>query len=359
MMKKIAFSLLLIFIGTIIISAPVFAECPEGSVPTAILGGDGMIVGGTNGERCLVGTDNGATISHIFKTIIEIMTIGVGLLAILGITIVGIQYLTAGGNEEQTRKAKRRMTEIVIGLVAFVGFGSALFFLIPDAPTDPGNVEYQGGQTRTSNSTSTTTSTSSGTKNKTTPASNELTAEAEKAKRVKKLKETVKAFAWPKTYDPRQKGATKTCWGGDGNARTTVYTKARGDYAKYAHSSRCGDRDCGVFVVATIRHSGWDTNYKKCQTDCQYKYLKNSSDWQEITNKVKTLGNKYLEPGDVIVTKVRGHVMLFADVDGFSHKVVEASFGHYTAMAAKSGHRNIQNLLNNDSRYTVFRRTKW
>ena len=49
----------------------------------------------------------------------HIMTIGVGILGVLGITIVGIQYLTAGGSEEKTRKAKRRMFEIILGLAAY------------------------------------------------------------------------------------------------------------------------------------------------------------------------------------------------------------------------------------------------
>ena len=59
------------------------------------------------------------------------MSIGVGILGVLGIVIVGIQYLTAGGNEEQTRKAKRRMFEIVIGLVAYVLVYAFLKFLLP------------------------------------------------------------------------------------------------------------------------------------------------------------------------------------------------------------------------------------
>ena len=60
------------------------------------------------------------------------MTIGVGVLGVIGITLVGLQYLTAGGNEEKTRKAKRRMFEIMIGIVAYVILYSVLNWLIPD-----------------------------------------------------------------------------------------------------------------------------------------------------------------------------------------------------------------------------------
>ena len=62
---------------------------------------------------------NITSIDGILGLIIDILVIGIPILGIIGITIVGIQYLTAGGNEEKTRKAKRRMFEIVIGLVAY------------------------------------------------------------------------------------------------------------------------------------------------------------------------------------------------------------------------------------------------
>ncbi len=82
----------------------------DGCVKTAILG---------NGQQvCDDGSGN--SIKHILDLVVDILTIGIGILGVLGIVIVGIQYLTAGGNEEKTRKAKRRLFEIVIGLVLYV-----------------------------------------------------------------------------------------------------------------------------------------------------------------------------------------------------------------------------------------------
>jgi hypothetical protein len=60
-----------------------------------------------------------------------VLTVGIGVLGVLGITVVGIQYLTAGGSEEQTRKAKRRLFEIIIGLVGYVLIYALLKFLMP------------------------------------------------------------------------------------------------------------------------------------------------------------------------------------------------------------------------------------
>ena len=91
-------------------------------VKTAILG--------ENGESCDDGS--GSSVKNILKLVVEIMTVGVGILSVIGISVVGVQYLTAGGNEEQTRKAKRRMFEIIIGVVLYVVAFALMSWLIPD-----------------------------------------------------------------------------------------------------------------------------------------------------------------------------------------------------------------------------------
>ena len=127
-MRKVILSILAIFMGGFLVAAPVFAECPENCVPTSILGD----TTGTNGEKCKCDDGKGSSIISVLSLIVNIMTIGVGILGVVGITVVGIQYLTAGGSEEKTRKAKRRMFEIVIGLVAYVIIYALLNWLIPD-----------------------------------------------------------------------------------------------------------------------------------------------------------------------------------------------------------------------------------
>ena len=59
----------------------------------------------------------GCGVYTILNLVIDILSMGVGILGVIGVIVVGIQYLTAGGNEQQTTKSKRRMAEIVIGLV--------------------------------------------------------------------------------------------------------------------------------------------------------------------------------------------------------------------------------------------------
>ena len=91
-------------------------------VKTAILG--------ENGESCDDGS--GSSVKSILSLVVEIMTVGVGILSVIGISVVGIQYLTAGGDEAQTRKAKRRMFEIIIGIILYVAAFALMSWLIPD-----------------------------------------------------------------------------------------------------------------------------------------------------------------------------------------------------------------------------------
>lgn len=116
-MKKIL-SLIIAALMPFLVTTPVLAtSCAETfGVETAILKGCGS---DKDGVTC------------ILKLVIDIMSIGIGILGVIGITIVGIQYLTAGGNEEKTRKARTRMLDIIIGLAAYALIYSILSWLLP------------------------------------------------------------------------------------------------------------------------------------------------------------------------------------------------------------------------------------
>lgn len=98
-MLMTVFMLLPIFSGTI-----VWAEKNCGGVETTLL-------------ECEE-TGSGA-VGRLILDVIDILSIGIGILGVIGISVVGIQYLTAGGNEQKTAQAKKRMLEIVIGLVVY------------------------------------------------------------------------------------------------------------------------------------------------------------------------------------------------------------------------------------------------
>ena len=98
-------------------AVPVRADC----VPTSIIG-DGQ-------QYCDDGQGGG--VYEILAIVLNVLTIGVGILGTLGIVIAGIQYLTAGDNEQQVATAKKRIIEVVIGLAIYAVMYVALSWLIP------------------------------------------------------------------------------------------------------------------------------------------------------------------------------------------------------------------------------------
>ena len=118
MKNRLRFLLALILVlglGLALISTPVFAGKCAG-VETSVINCEG---------------EGAGAVRHLLLEVLDIMTIGIGVLAVVGISIVGVQYLTAGGNEQQTTKAKRRMLEIVIGLAAYAVLWTAAQWLLP------------------------------------------------------------------------------------------------------------------------------------------------------------------------------------------------------------------------------------
>lgn len=76
--------------------------------------------------------DGNQGIEGVIRLVIDIFSILIGIVGVIGIVVVGVQYMTAGGNEEKTRKAKRRLFEIVIGLAAYAAGYALLSWLLPN-----------------------------------------------------------------------------------------------------------------------------------------------------------------------------------------------------------------------------------
>lgn len=122
-MKKITALILSAIMGLSLISVPTFA--------TNNLSQFGAGIGKDNANILKGCADRDDGIMCILELIVDIMSIGVGILGVIGISIVGVQYLTAGGSEEKTRKAKRRMFEIIIGIAIYVVMYALLKFFLP------------------------------------------------------------------------------------------------------------------------------------------------------------------------------------------------------------------------------------
>ena len=124
-MKKIAIIAMILSLGLASITAPVMAAEPASVFGKAIGAENANILDGCAEES---GKDS---IICLLKLGVNILSVGVGILGVIGISVSGVQYLTAGGSEEKTRKAKRRLFEIVIGLAAYAVMYFLLAWLLP------------------------------------------------------------------------------------------------------------------------------------------------------------------------------------------------------------------------------------
>ena len=67
----------------------------------------------------------------ILLMVINILTAGVGVVALGGLVYGAILYTSAGGKPEQVKKAYTIFTDVVIGIVAFAAMWALLNFIIP------------------------------------------------------------------------------------------------------------------------------------------------------------------------------------------------------------------------------------
>lgn len=90
---------------------------------------------GTNILSCDIGGD--ATIWYLINIITTILTAGVGALAVIGIILSGLTLLSARDDPDQVRKAKKRLFDVVVGVVIWGLLWVLIQFLIPGGVLSP------------------------------------------------------------------------------------------------------------------------------------------------------------------------------------------------------------------------------
>ena len=68
---------------------------------------------------------------HILSLILDLLSMGIGILGVIGISVAGVQFLTSKGNPEQAGKAKTRIFQLVIGLAMYALLFVGLEWLLP------------------------------------------------------------------------------------------------------------------------------------------------------------------------------------------------------------------------------------
>lgn len=117
---------------TTVVTRPAMAECETAVLPK---------------EWC----DGNNDIMNVVKFVVGMLAGGVTFIGIVGIVICGVMYLTARDNEAQVAKAKKRLIDVVIGVVIWVlfalGANGILTLLVPKAENVPdGKVSVLGSQ---------------------------------------------------------------------------------------------------------------------------------------------------------------------------------------------------------------------
>jgi len=109
-------------LATLIVSTPSFAaEC--GGVQTALISCDQ-----TGGDNATI---ENTGVWGILLIAINILTGLVALAAVVGVVYGSVLYTSAGGNQEQVKKAMGIITNVVIGVIAYALMYSLSNFLIP------------------------------------------------------------------------------------------------------------------------------------------------------------------------------------------------------------------------------------
>ncbi|MBC7459228.1 hypothetical protein H7200_00765 [Candidatus Saccharibacteria bacterium] len=118
---------LFLALGLTTFIAPVVTVSAQGNngceTDTAIIKCDNVNVGEGGVENTGVWS--------LLLTAINILTAGIGIAAISGIVYGSILYTSAGGSQEQVKKALGIITNVVIGVIAYALMFSFLNFLIP------------------------------------------------------------------------------------------------------------------------------------------------------------------------------------------------------------------------------------
>ncbi len=85
----------------------------------------------TNFFGAIQDDEKGCGTFMVLNFIIDILTFGIVLAAVIGIAISGTTYLRSKDDEQQITKAKRRIYEIVIGLAVYAVVYATINFLLP------------------------------------------------------------------------------------------------------------------------------------------------------------------------------------------------------------------------------------
>lgn len=256
----------------------------------------------------------GCGVYMVLNLVLDILTYGIGIAAIIGILISGTLYLTAKGNENQVIKSKKRLLEIVIGVAVYVVLYAGLNFILPGGKLNT-NVKCTAATVssdygKTNPWRTKVSDQNDGAKMKKSSSSSSSSTVATSIKNVcnapsecswsERIAQTAELLAWP--YGTSKKKYDKTVYGRDrrfsswsqlnkGSAPTkafqVAYDKVRPNHwnlytKKWGNGTSIG-ASCDVFAGTVVRYAGYDTKMPFGLSG-QIPRLKSNSKWKRVSS---------------------------------------------------------------------------
>lgn len=330
--KKLA-SIMLLLVASLVVVFPVMAADADSSniIKTNFFGN-------------LKDDGSGCGVYTILNTVLDFMTMGIGILAVIGITIVGTKYLTAGGNEEQTRKAKHRMFQIIIGIAMYATLYVGVQFLLPGghlnnnqncttvSDQELANIKQQEAAKKQAakNNSSSAANSKTNSSNSSNSGANKgdatcLKNAAKVAKEAgicnektiaERIAKTAELLAWPlgsPTKNHKQKGGKPTPAYKKAISETIKFPKNQLQY-KYTKGV-----SCSVFTAAVVRSTGYDKNFPYSVTGAN-SHAKSSKKWQKVSPSKAVRG-------DIFAFKNNNHILIYGGKKGSKHLWYQANLG--------------------------------
>lgn len=99
--------------------------------PARVYAGDAQQIEVCNTNRTSSDAKCNSFINDYVNPIIKVLTAMVGVAAVISIIIAGIQYSASADDSGMVAKAKQRIFNVIIGLVAYVFLLALLNYLVP------------------------------------------------------------------------------------------------------------------------------------------------------------------------------------------------------------------------------------
>ena len=238
----------------------------------------------------------------ILNLVIQILTYGIIIAAAVGITITGITYITAKGNEAQVTKAKRRLIETIVGLVVYVILWAIINFILPggilNGSTQCKSVTNAPGLFDTDPIMTERQIKSSGNVSKSSNSKKKICKAPSNCSWGERIAQTAELLAWPektprrkyyKTMYGRNKCFTK--WSQMTKGRPTKAFQIAFDKVYPSHWKDCKRKaaewgsgpylgaSCDKFAGTVVKYSGYDKNIG-LTLGAQTPHLENSKKWK-------------------------------------------------------------------------------